>query len=356
MSDDDNREDKAIGWDAIDEALFKIYGDEKPRHFGTLIPYSLGGKDPLQGISVYEREEPVPHWHFVTYGFTELYEKEWKDPEYSGYGFELTFRLKKGASEKEPPAWALNFLQNIARYVFSTGNYFAKGHYMDANGPIQAGTNSLIGAVAFIDDPELPPINTQNGRVEFLQVVGITVDEEEAVKCWNCIEFLKLLSEYMPLYITDMDRKSFLDDEKIKELVEKGTQKDGSSTGILFNDKLDWKESKGLFTGKSYEITIGALQAGTIGKVLKGRIPKKRELRLVGRGKSVTFAYSNEPSVLISDDNLKLMVNEDIANELSSELIPKEKNFTLKTMKKVKFKIEKTEIKDQDGNVVKVVG
>ncbi|OPA74169.1 hypothetical protein BVG16_25695 [Paenibacillus selenitireducens] len=30
-------------------------------------------------------------WHFITYGFSELYDTESKEAEYSVYGFELTF-------------------------------------------------------------------------------------------------------------------------------------------------------------------------------------------------------------------------------------------------------------------------
>lgn len=354
--EDKTEEVQAIGWQAIDDALKNIYENQEPKHYGTVIPYSLGGNDPLQGISVYERKDPIPHWHFVTYGFSELYEKEWEDPEHSGYGFELTFRLKKGDSDTEPPNWALNFLQNIARYVFSTGNYFEAGHYLNANGPIAAGTDSLIGSITFIEDPELPAMDTQNGRVEFLQIVGITVDEEDVIKCWNSTEVLKVFSKYMPLYITDLNRDSLLNNEEIKALIEKGTEKDGSNTGTLFNDKLSWKESKGLLTGKRYEITIGAHQAETIGKVLKGRILKERELYLIGKNNNIIINYSKEPEVKINENNLELKISKETAIEIASELIPKEKSFTLNTMKKIKFKIEKTEIKDQKGNVVQVIG
>lgn len=41
----------------------------------------------------------------------------------SGYGFELTFRLKKQPGEAAPPAWPAELLQQLARYVFQTGNY-----------------------------------------------------------------------------------------------------------------------------------------------------------------------------------------------------------------------------------------
>jgi len=43
-------------------------------------------------------EDPVkepPHWHYITFGFTELYGKTSPNREISGYGFELTFRLKR---------------------------------------------------------------------------------------------------------------------------------------------------------------------------------------------------------------------------------------------------------------------
>ncbi|MBI6874813.1 suppressor of fused domain protein [Clostridium aciditolerans] len=356
MCKEDKDEVQAIGWQAIDDALKKIYKDQEPKHYGTMIPYFLGGNDPLQGISAYERKEPIPHWHIVTYGFSELYEKEWEDPDYSGYGFELTFRVKKQDSDTEPPNWALNFLQNIARYVFSTGNYFKAGHYLNANGPIAAGTDSLIGAIAFVEDPELPSMDTQNGRVEFLQVVGITVDEEDTIKCWNSTEVLKVFSKYMPLYITDLNRDSLLNNEEIKILIEKGAERDGSSTGTLFNDKLSWKENKGLFTGKSYEITIGAHQAETIGKVLKGRILKDRPLTLIGKESNIIITYSKEPAVKVDENDLELMISKETALEIASELIPKEKSFTLNTMKKVKFNIEKTEIRDQEGKVVQVIG
>lgn len=39
----------------------------------------------------------------------------------SGFGFELTFRLKKQAGETSPPSWPAELLQSLARYVFQTG-------------------------------------------------------------------------------------------------------------------------------------------------------------------------------------------------------------------------------------------
>lgn len=81
------------GWDAITEACERIYPEQKaPKHYGTIISWQLGGNDPLDGISIYEGED---YWHFVTYGLSELYEKESENKEISGYGMEFTFKLKK---------------------------------------------------------------------------------------------------------------------------------------------------------------------------------------------------------------------------------------------------------------------
>ena len=50
-----------------------------------------GGK--FAGVRVYCAESPQPHWHFVTFGLTDLGDKDSPDPDHSGYGFELTCRV-----------------------------------------------------------------------------------------------------------------------------------------------------------------------------------------------------------------------------------------------------------------------
>ncbi|MDQ3642655.1 MAG: suppressor of fused domain protein, partial [Actinomycetota bacterium] len=130
--------DDAPGWGAIDRTLARLYGDAEPRHWETIMRWSLGGQDPLDGISAYERTDPVPHWHYVSYGMTDLYVKESEDPAESGWGFEFTFRVARDPADTDPPVWAANLLQNLARYVFTSRNWFEPGHHMTANGPIAA--------------------------------------------------------------------------------------------------------------------------------------------------------------------------------------------------------------------------
>ena len=67
---------KSTGWDAITELCDKVYPNQTdPKHYGTLISWELGGNDPLKGISVYDGGD---YWHFITYGLSELYEKNRK--------------------------------------------------------------------------------------------------------------------------------------------------------------------------------------------------------------------------------------------------------------------------------------
>ena len=81
------------GWLAIEKEFLRAYpGQTDPRHYGTLVKWKFGGNDPLDGISIYDGGN---YWHFVSFGLSELYEKESENKEISGYGYELTLKLKK---------------------------------------------------------------------------------------------------------------------------------------------------------------------------------------------------------------------------------------------------------------------
>ncbi|OZB98286.1 suppressor of fused domain protein [Paenibacillus sp. XY044] len=352
-----NEEIGAPGWDAIDQELERLYGGQEPKHYGTLISYALGGQDPLDGISAYKAESPIPHWHFVTYGFSELYAKESEDNEVSGFGFELTFRLQRDADEKEPPAWALNLLQNMGRYVFGSGNVFRAGDYLDANGPICLGADTQLTALAFVEDPELPAIQTPNGQVEFLEMTGITGDELEAMQTWNTLGVLAAAEEHIPDYITDLTRSSLLRIPPVAEKIRQGAEAEGSSTGFLFVDQLAWEPGKsGWFSKSSSVVKMGAKQAGIIAKLLLGRILKGRSLTLVGPGTRVVFEPGQKPDLKAEGDEVRIALNDQAASELSRSLAPKESVVPLPAVKGAAIQIVKTQIKDSEGNVVKVIG
>lgn len=205
-----NQEEAAPGWEAITQALSTVYPGQEPRHWGTIISYELGGADPLHGISAYDcGDGGREHLHFCTYGYTKLwYDEEAVGRDYNGYGFEMTFRLADPPADRSQPIWVCNLLQNLARYVFDSGNWFAEGHWVPANGPIHADSDTAIVGLAFVNDPTLPAIDTPHGRVEFIQAFGITQGEIDALKA-KTRKVLEIVNEHRqtnPLLITDLNR------------------------------------------------------------------------------------------------------------------------------------------------------
>jgi Suppressor of fused protein (SUFU) len=198
------------GWNAIDARLAEFYPGVEPEHFGTIIKYMLGGPDPLDGISRYNSKSGgIPHQHIVSYGFSELYyNEEAAGQDFSKYGFELTFRLKPFAADIKENIWPGNLMQNLARYVFESGNWFDDYHWMPANGPIRSDTDTLITGLIFIIDPELGIIDTPHGNIQFLQIVGVTDDEIIAIKDKSITaqEVIKRLRKDNPFLITDLER------------------------------------------------------------------------------------------------------------------------------------------------------
>lgn len=204
-------EDDSVGWNFIDTELEKIYDEQEPLHFAPSVPYILGGENPLDGISVYKSNKQSKHFHFVTYGFSELYyDEESADKEFSKYGFELTFRLKM-ENEDDNINWACNLLQNLAKYVFKSGKWFEEFHFIPANGPIRSEFYTEITALAFVLDPELGKIDTPHGEVMFLQMVGLTTSEYEELKqnpkTTETEKLIEKLKQNNKLLITDLNRK-----------------------------------------------------------------------------------------------------------------------------------------------------
>ena len=205
-------EEDSVGWDCIDQQLATIYREQEPSHYAAELPYELGGNDPLYGVSFYKSAEQEPHFHFVTYGFSQLfYDEEAVGEEFSKFGFELTFRLKM-ESEDEELGWVYNMLQGIARYVFSSGKWFEPYHFLPAGAPIKMDSDTDITALAFVLDPELGKMDTPHGEVMFLQAVGLTTAEFQELKTNPfTTETEKLINELQKnnrLLITDLERKS----------------------------------------------------------------------------------------------------------------------------------------------------
>lgn len=172
----------APGWDAITEAFQTLYpGQEHPLHFGVLIPWQLGGPNPLQGVSAYDGGD---FFHLVTYGLTDLYEKEGTDPDYSGYGYEFTMKLRKAGLEDVHAELhcAAGILQDLAKLTFEKGEQFYPNEYIytgQTTGMDVRQVSKLTGFITAWD--EAGTIETPNGKVDFVQLIGATDLELRAV-------------------------------------------------------------------------------------------------------------------------------------------------------------------------------
>lgn len=198
------RDISAPGWDAIDGALQQLYRDVPPIHFGTLLPSNMETLSPLEGISVFHRDDPELHWHYITYGFTELYDKESESAAWSGWGYELTFRLFDNGTLSEPPAWPLALLQGIAEYVFGFSARLRAGHPLGIGSNFGPGAPEDFNALVFAFDPELRPLESPYGRVEFLQIVGLYESERAWIeKSRDARPLLARLSKDSPLLVTN---------------------------------------------------------------------------------------------------------------------------------------------------------
>lgn len=256
------------GLQAIYSTLREIYPDQpNPLQVTALLKFWLGGPDPLDFISMFNNlgspMDGIPsHWHYISAGLSDLHgdgrvhgvgTKE--SP--SGFGFELTFRLKKQAGESSPPSWPAELLQCLARYVFQTENALCSGDHVSWHSPLDQ-TRSAAGQyncnpshiqhMLMVDDPQIPPVAGPLGSVRFIQAVGICSEELQAAQHWNGPAVLELLQKVPPAggpwLITDMDRieSIFIINPELQDVVRTGIKTEGSNlSGVCV--KCFWEES-----------------------------------------------------------------------------------------------------------------
>jgi len=344
----------APGWDAIDAACNALYPDQpEPLHY-PITPHPPFGTGLVYGISAYRAKGPPAHWHYVTYGFSDLYEKTDAESKVSGRGFELTLRVARGR-ERTPPAWAMSLLNNLSVYVRRSGNWFGSGHMLDLNGPICLGADTLIRAIAFDTDPQLGTVDTPNGRVEFLQVVGLALDEHAACGDWHTARVLDLLRETDPLLVTDLSRASLLSNTSAAKRIHEGIDRDGSQSDRVFVAKVEW-EATGRGPTRALNVTLGARAVESLLPKLRSRLAHGRDFALVGKEQTVRFRAANEWKWAVRDGTPTLDLSPAALAALRERLPVKRGRYELPELPGVVLTVVPSEITDAEGRVVEVVG
>lgn len=78
--------------------------------------------------------------------------------------------------------WAINMMSNLARYTYKTERFFEPNQYVKGNGTsLHIGENSLITALLLVNDTEVESQLSVYGKTDFIQLVGITESEIQAI-------------------------------------------------------------------------------------------------------------------------------------------------------------------------------
>lgn len=125
---------------------------------------------------------------------------------------EFTFKLKKDNYEDEEKEikCICGILQAIARITFSKGEIFNVFEYLYTGQTtgIDVKQQSNITGFITVPDNKFQTLNTPNGKVEFVEFIGVTNKEIEAVK--NKEITVKELYEKIGSDIIDYNRETII--------------------------------------------------------------------------------------------------------------------------------------------------
>lgn len=172
------------GMDAIDKEVESVYPSSTLHtNYVALQRWDLGGTEPLDRVTIHDGGD---YYKYVTYGLTELYDKESKDKTKSGFGMEFTFKLKKAAYKDEDAELknVVRVLQTIARSTILHGEIFKPYEfvYTSQTEVMDTEQKSNIAGFIIVPDKELESLDTPYGRIDFLAFIGVTQKELLAIR------------------------------------------------------------------------------------------------------------------------------------------------------------------------------
>jgi hypothetical protein len=170
----------APGWEAIEGAFERLYPGQVTRiweHHGVHRMDDLANPpaNPLEAVRIYDGGT---FWHYVSFGLSDLYRKESAD-EWSGFGYELTFRVGKAEGEENPPLWPVSVMVSLAGARYTAEDY-AAGDTVKT-GPIDGRPACRLTALLIFEDPAFKVLETPFGKLVFLQLVGVEAETRERV-------------------------------------------------------------------------------------------------------------------------------------------------------------------------------
>jgi len=309
------KRDEATGFAAITTALSKQPGNQEVAYFDANNGFTRGTEHLLEGVGVYSSTSEHPHWLYVSYGFSDLNEKESEAPGLSGYGFELTLRLRVDEDSKSIATWPCDLLNDLARAVFQMDTVIKPGTTISLNNPIAPGSGTAIHALAIVEDPVLRAIKTQNGTVAFLQVVGLTLDELDLLKRSNPDHFFSIARKGSGrLLIIDLNRQSFFEDPKTRTLLQQSDSSVGDYLGAITCPTAEWY----FMTRASVSLPVSVIQP--LKEQLLERVLNGFELVLNGSDCKIVFRTASVAAFSIEDTALIIELPSDTTKAFAQKL------------------------------------
>ncbi|CAG2160262.1 unnamed protein product [Oppiella nova] len=243
------------GLQSLYETCLRVYPNQtNPLQVTAVL--KLGGPDPLDYISMYANSgDPAlnvpPHWHYISFGLSDLHgdgrvHEITGSQTPSGFGFELTFRLKREPEEMSPPTWPAAVMQALAKYVFQSDNLLCGGDHVSWHCPLD-NSESRIQHMLMTEDPQLPQTVTPFGSVTFIQIVGVCLEELQAAQQWNGPGVIDLMRSVAGAggqwLVTDMRRGEtiFELEPELQEAVDDGIATQGSNLSGV-SARCDWSQ------------------------------------------------------------------------------------------------------------------
>lgn len=156
------------GWDAIQEKLTTVYRDQKSKHWGTIQRFSEGGPDPLDGVSAYRADTP-PYWHYISFGFSELYEKKSSNAEESGWVRAKLSPQARQWGNRAPSVAGDDAARTSPATFFRSKSPFDDEHYLAWGRPIisshrPSSKRHYFGTTRFSAKSTLPTAGSSSSR------------------------------------------------------------------------------------------------------------------------------------------------------------------------------------------------
>lgn len=308
--------DKLPGSAAIANYLNKHLSTRADAVFSPEFGFTNGNSSALDAVEVYKCNSNEPHWLYITYGFSDLSEKESEDPNLSGYGFELTFRLRT-QKESVPPAWPCDHLNELALEVFQSGNPLKPGAIRRVESSLKPGSTTGIHGFLIVEDPELATIKTHNGNLTFLLIFGLTHDEAELSNRGSQAQLASIAQKQIGrLLVTDLNRQSLVENPETRELLIAKANKDNESDGTLDCPQAEW-----FFMTRAI-VLLPIDIVPTFTNQLNKRLGHGLNLTIKGSDCEIIFCSASTESFFIEETKLVIELPASTAKNLADRMQP----------------------------------